>query len=328
MSEATPPDHEWLEDHEYGWLWFLVLLVPVAAFVVSWLYDLRKNLATIANPAGIRIDMLAKLGAADRVMAVVFGGGTMLALVYFAYRYRASKVDAPQTLERQWAANTYRLMIIGVSLVLLVTFMFASTTLAGTDQMPAGAAKRKYHAQDQLNVTVVGSQWVWRTNVQGINFTETDDVYVPAHTLVRVRITSADVDHSWAIESLGIKKDAIPGQVNTVWLYVKKPGVYQVNCAELCGAGHSKMTSKLHVLPKDQYRTWAKKHDGSVPYATGGNASSDLPPAGAALHDGAPVGSALHDLAATRSSAGTRAATVGVANRAPPVAAAEVTADV
>jgi len=178
----------------------------------------------------------------------------------------------------RWGANAYRLLILGSALIILVTFMYAGTALSQTDQMPASVAMRKYDVQDQMQMTVVGSQWTWRTQVQGVNITETDEVHLPANTLISTRITSADVDHSWAVESLGIKKDAIPGQITNTWLYVKQPGKYQVNCAELCGAGHSKMTATLVVMSKQDYVNWAHDHGYTVPFLQNDSAgtSADL----------------------------------------------------
>jgi cytochrome c oxidase subunit 2 len=39
-------------------------------------------------------------------------------------------------------------------------------------------------------------------------------VVIPARTHLRMIITSADVLHSWAVPSLGVKCDAVPGRLN------------------------------------------------------------------------------------------------------------------
>ena len=51
-------------------------------------------------------------------------------------------------------------------------------------------------------------------------------LFVPANTHIRVLVTSADVLHSWAVPSLGIKVDACPGRLNQVFLFVKREGVF------------------------------------------------------------------------------------------------------
>ena len=47
---------------------------------------------------------------------------------------------------------------------------------------------------------------------------------LPTNSLVRLLVTSTDVIHSWAVPSLGVKIDAVPGRLNQVrgeaWLGV------------------------------------------------------------------------------------------------------------
>lgn len=61
---------------------------------------------------------------------------------------------------------------------------------------------------------------------------------VPRFEGVRVRVTSADVIHSWAVPALGIKVDCIPGRLNQVGLEVLGCGVFYGQCSELCGVLH------------------------------------------------------------------------------------------
>lgn len=66
-------------------------------------------------------------------------------------------------------------------------------------------------------------------------------VVLPARKSLRLLITSADVLHSWAIPSFGVKMDACPGRLNQVGLYIRRPGTYYGQCSELCGIGHGFM---------------------------------------------------------------------------------------
>lgn len=76
---------------------------------------------------------------------------------------------------------------------------------------------------------------------------------LPTNTLVRVLITSADVIHSWAVPSLGIKCDAVPGRLNQVWLTIQRPGVYYGQCSELCGASHAFMPICVEAVTPRQF---------------------------------------------------------------------------
>lgn len=58
--------------------------------------------------------------------------------------------------------------------------------------------------------------------------------------------------HSWAIPSMGVKIDAIPGRLNQTRLYIERCGVYRGMCSELCGVNHGYMPIVLNaVLPTD-----------------------------------------------------------------------------
>lgn len=63
-------------------------------------------------------------------------------------------------------------------------------------------------------------------------------LFLPARRPRRARVTSADVLHSWAIPSLGVKLDACPGRLNQTSLFIKRKGIYYGQCSEICGVNH------------------------------------------------------------------------------------------
>ena len=63
-------------------------------------------------------------------------------------------------------------------------------------------------------------------------------LFLPSQRHVRARVTSADVLHSWAIPSLGIKLDACPGRLNQTSIFIKRDGLYYGQCSEICGVNH------------------------------------------------------------------------------------------
>jgi heme/copper-type cytochrome/quinol oxidase subunit 2 len=69
-------------------------------------------------------------------------------------------------------------------------------------------------------------------------------------------ITSADVLHSWAVPSLGIKCDAIPGRLNQVCMFIKREGVFYGQCSELCGTNHAFMPIVVEAVSLDDYVSW------------------------------------------------------------------------
>lgn len=51
-------------------------------------------------------------------------------------------------------------------------------------------------------------------------------IKVPTKTYITLFVTSADVLHSWAIPSFGVKVDACPGRLSKVIIFIKRPGLY------------------------------------------------------------------------------------------------------
>ena len=70
---------------------------------------------------------------------------------------------------------------------------------------------------------------------------------------MRLLVTGGDVLHSFAVPSLGIKVDAVPGRLNQGSVIVKREGVYFGQCSEICGANHSFMPIAVQGLGMDSY---------------------------------------------------------------------------
>jgi hypothetical protein len=78
---------------------------------------------------------------------------------------------------------------------------------------------------------------------------ETDNVILlPTNVNIKLSITASDVIHSWAVPSLGVKVDAIPGRINEAWIYIKFPGLYYGQCSELCGVNHAFMPISIEAV--------------------------------------------------------------------------------
>ena len=67
------------------------------------------------------------------------------------------------------------------------------------------------------------------------------EMVVPVGEPVLIRLTAADVIHSWYVPSFFFKRDAIPGRTNEFEFTVETPGVYGGQCAEFCGLAHGDM---------------------------------------------------------------------------------------
>jgi len=79
---------------------------------------------------------------------------------------------------------------------------------------------------------------------------------LPLGVPIRFVVTSVDVIHSWAVPSLAIKVDAVPGRLNQFIVEVTKPGIYFGQCSELCGPLHGFMPIVLVVVPAVEFEQW------------------------------------------------------------------------
>jgi len=81
-------------------------------------------------------------------------------------------------------------------------------------------------------------------------------VVVPVNKVIKVLITSADVNHAWAVPAFGVKRDAIKGRINETWFKAEKEGIYYGQCSELCGIKHAFMPIEVHVVSEEKYASW------------------------------------------------------------------------
>jgi cytochrome c oxidase subunit 2 len=81
-------------------------------------------------------------------------------------------------------------------------------------------------------------------------------VVVPTNTHIRFIITAADVLHCWAVPSLGVKMDAVPGRLNQTATFIQREGIYYGQCSEICGVNHGYMPIAVEAVSLDDYLSW------------------------------------------------------------------------
>jgi cytochrome c oxidase subunit II len=126
---------------------------------------------------------------------------------------------------------------------------------------------RYTHPQSDTVVQITAKQFNWEVLYPGPDgkFDTDDDkmiendLHVPVGKVVRVRLTSKDVIHSFFVPVFRLKQDAVPGRVIEVWFQATTPGVYELPCAELCGFGHSGMLGHVTVQTPEDYQAWIKE---------------------------------------------------------------------
>ena len=117
-------------------------------------------------------------------------------------------------------------------------------------------------------------RWVSSTNVFGIDPNDpngkddvqvSDQVHVVVNKPVIAYISSKDVIHSFKVISMRITQDAIPGMRVPIHFTPTREGVYQINCAQLCGNGHSAMANgRLIVESQEAFDKWLASKAGAA----------------------------------------------------------------
>jgi cytochrome c oxidase subunit 2 len=141
-----------------------------------------------------------------------------------------------------------------------------------------------------ITLKVVGHQWYWSYEYSdyctleggeslnfdsymipeedltggGLRLLEVDNrLVLPVNTHIRVLVTAADVLHSWAVPSFGVKVDACPGRLNQTSIFVKREGVFYGQCSEICGVNHGFMPIVVEAVNLENYVLWVvNKLDG------------------------------------------------------------------
>lgn len=171
----------------------------------------------------------------------------------------------------------------------------------------------------ELNVKVTGYQWKWEYEYlnQNVSFFSTLDrqsnaarqlgsgvdpksvehyllnvdnpLVIPAGVKIRFLLTAQDVIHAWWVPAFGMKKDAIPGYVNEIWVQVDadKVGTYRGQCAELCGQDHGFMPIVVEVKSPADFDAWLRAKQAEQKVA--GGESSATAPVATAVASAAPA---------------------------------------
>ena len=79
---------------------------------------------------------------------------------------------------------------------------------------------------------------------------------LPVNRHIRLLTSGGDVIHSFAVPSLGVKLDAIPGRLNQTMVFIKRQGVFYGQCSELCGSSHGMMPIALEAVREQDYVDW------------------------------------------------------------------------
>ena len=220
------------------------------------------------NPA---TDLMGSVVGLHNVILIVMSLITVFVLFllfYVSFRFSAKRNPIPSTRTHN---TVVEVLWTAIPIVILVVLAIPSFKLL---------YQQEKSENYDMTVKVIGHQWYWEYEypdhgdfyfesymIQDEDLKEGDlrlltvdnPLVIPANKNVQILITAGDVLHSWAVPSMGLKTDAVPGRLNETWVNVKEPGIYRGQCSEICGSGHGFMPVVVKVLPEREFMAWANE---------------------------------------------------------------------
>lgn len=224
------------------------------------------------------------------LMTILFvGWGIYFIVALVKFRASAHPVANPDGVQSH-ASSYIEVAVVIAEAVLLLGFS-VPLWAARVDQFPAD--------KDATRVRVIAQQFAWnihypgpdgifgKTDIKQLDsqanpigldkndpaakddFTTVNQLHLPVNKPAIVYLSSLDVIHSFGLQEMRVKQDAIPGLVTPVWFEPtitsddmrKRKGDdkwnYEISCAQLCGLGHYRMKGFVTIDTAEQYAAWS-----------------------------------------------------------------------
>lgn len=211
------------------------------------------------SPGTDQIDTLLWIGfVAAAILVVVVN----VALFYAVRRFRGERGSEPRQLSSgrglQFRVGAVLTVFAAVLFVLSVVFTDKAQETPSTGDAGLAAAKSA-----PLKIKATGQQWLWRYEYPNGAFSYYKLV-VPADTAVELELLSTDVVHTWNVEELAGKADAVPGKVHDIAFRADDEGVYEGDSATLSGQAYAAMRTAVEVVSPQEYENFIKTQKSDI----------------------------------------------------------------
>ena len=206
------------------------------------------------------------------VILIIVEVGLLAAMIKFGKRKNDDR--QPET----WSHNT-TLEIVWTVIPFIMLIIICVPTFKGLAYM-ANIPK-----DPELTIEVVGRQFFWEYRYPELNATFTTAMrteanakfakgsedwnkialYMPVGRKMLMKLTGADVIHSWWVPAFGFQQMTTPGNLVQIPVEVTKPGDYEGACAYLCGPYHGQMDIKVKVVDQPTFDAWVAAHKAPGP---------------------------------------------------------------
>lgn len=200
------------------------------------------------SPGTDQIDTLLWIGfAAAAILLVAIAG----ALLYVVRRYRSERGAEPRQLlsGRKLQFRVGAVLTVFAALLFILGVVFTDNAREKPTTGEAGLASAE---SEPLKIKATGQQWLWRYDYPNGAFSYYKLV-VPADTAVELELVSTDVVHTWNVEELAGKADAVPGKTNDVLFITDDEGIFEGESATLSGQAYASMRTAVEVVSPEEY---------------------------------------------------------------------------
>lgn len=183
--------------------------------------------------------VLAILGSAVYVAVIVF----MIVGLVRRRRDPSAEAEDPDTTSN-WV------VVGGVAMPAVILSVVFGLSLASSSALPHEIP------EDAIIIDVVGHQWWWEVAYEDHEFSTANEIHIPVGEPIVVRLTSADVVHSFWVPQLSGKLDALPDRINTLQFTADEASLFEGRCAEFCGLQHTNMGALVIAEPAADFSSW------------------------------------------------------------------------
>jgi cytochrome c oxidase subunit 2 len=214
--------------------------------------SIPTTLAPASTPAHQIFDLSIFVIAITGGIFVVVGGLLTVALI----RFRARKTDPAGEPAQIYGSTQIELAWTVIPLlIVIVLFLTTARIIFAIQDAPK--------PNTALDVTVIGHQFWWEFRYPKYGFVTANELHIPVSSnsvpeATFLRLTSADVNHSFWVPQLAGKTDLIANHVNTMWMDPQKSGIYLGQCAQFCGSQHAMMLLRIYVDTPEEFAAWIK----------------------------------------------------------------------
>jgi len=189
------------------------------------------------------------------VLAIPVVTFVFAALVYSVLRFRRRLGQSEDGPPIRSSGRVLGAWFLATTALTILVIIFPGTT---------GLLELRGDAREEadLVVQVEGFRWGWKMTYPQQGVTSYSELVLPVGQRVRFEVTSVDVIHAFWVPAFRMKVDAVPGRVTAINAtpdqagYLQRDSGFRLQCAELCGIGHSVMMVPVRVVEPTEFDAW------------------------------------------------------------------------